>query len=159
MEFSASDLCSDGRVIRMWVRIPTATMVLMSLSKTLYHNLLLSTQELMGTCEDRVGCCVWLALCAEMAAIELYTPRELRWFQEWFMRLMSRDNNAPWAPKFGGYMYVGYISQNYYYYYLQSLPPCHPTTSSNAEVWSNIYTKTKEFNSVWVSQDRIYLVN
>ena len=34
--FSASDLCSDGRVVRMWVRIPT--MVLMSLSKTLYHN-------------------------------------------------------------------------------------------------------------------------
>ena len=31
----------------------------------------------MGTCEGRVGCCVWLALysiCAEMAAIELYTP-------------------------------------------------------------------------------------
>ena len=29
----------------------------------------------MGTCEGRVGCCVSLALCAEMAAIELYTPQ------------------------------------------------------------------------------------
>ena len=36
--FSASDLCSDGRVVRMWIRIPTATVVLMSLSKTLYRN-------------------------------------------------------------------------------------------------------------------------
>ena len=29
----------------------------------------------MGTCEGRVGCCVWLAQSAEMAAIELYTPQ------------------------------------------------------------------------------------
>ena len=29
----------------------------------------------MGTCEGKVGCCVWLALCAEMAAIELYIPQ------------------------------------------------------------------------------------
>ena len=30
----------------------------------------------MGTCEGKVGCCVWLApICAEMAAIELYTPQ------------------------------------------------------------------------------------
>ena len=36
--FSALDLCSDGWVVRMWVRSPTATVVLMSLSKTLYHN-------------------------------------------------------------------------------------------------------------------------
>ena len=38
--FSASDLCSDGRVIRMWVRILAATVVLVSFSKTLYHNCL-----------------------------------------------------------------------------------------------------------------------
>ena len=36
--FRALDLCSDGRVVRMWVRIPAATVVLMSLSKILYHN-------------------------------------------------------------------------------------------------------------------------
>ena len=36
--FSASDSCSDGRLVRMWVRIPTATVVLVSLSKTLDHN-------------------------------------------------------------------------------------------------------------------------
>ena len=36
--FNASDLCSDGRVVRMWVRILAATTVLVSLSKTLYHN-------------------------------------------------------------------------------------------------------------------------
>ena len=36
--FSALDLCSDGRVVRMWVRILAATVVLVSLSKTLYHN-------------------------------------------------------------------------------------------------------------------------
>ena len=30
----------------------------------------------MGTCEGRVGCCVWSALyAAEMAATELYTPQ------------------------------------------------------------------------------------
>ena len=36
--FSALDLCSDGQVVRMWVRTPTVIMVHMSLSKTLYHN-------------------------------------------------------------------------------------------------------------------------
>ena len=36
--FSALDLCSDNRVIRMWVRILAATMVLVSFSKTYYHN-------------------------------------------------------------------------------------------------------------------------
>ena len=35
--FSASDLCSDGRVIRMWVRILATTVVPGSLSKILYH--------------------------------------------------------------------------------------------------------------------------
>ena len=35
---SALDLCSDGRVVRMGVRTPAATAVLMSLSETLYHN-------------------------------------------------------------------------------------------------------------------------
>ena len=39
--------------------------------------------------------CLISPIWAEMAAIELYTtPRELRWFQEWFMRLMSRGNNV-----------------------------------------------------------------
>ena len=73
--FSASDMCSDGWVIRMRVRILAATVVLVSLSKTLYHNCFSSPREKMVTCEGRVGCCVWLALCAEMAAIELYTPQ------------------------------------------------------------------------------------
>ena len=36
--FSASDLCSDGCVVIMWVRTLAATMVLVSFSKTLYHN-------------------------------------------------------------------------------------------------------------------------
>ena len=44
----------------------------------------------MGTCDGRVGCCL-ITLCAKMAAIELYTPRELRWFQE---LLMSRGVNV-----------------------------------------------------------------
>ena len=35
---SASDLCSDGGVVRMWVQILAATMVFVSFSKTLYHN-------------------------------------------------------------------------------------------------------------------------
>ena len=29
----------------------------------------------MGTCEGRIGCCELISLCAEMAAIELYTPQ------------------------------------------------------------------------------------
>ena len=61
--FSASDLCSDGRVVRMWVRILAATMVLVSLSKTLYHNCFSPPRS----------------ICAEKAAIELHvhvcTPR------------------------------------------------------------------------------------
>ena len=36
--FSASDLCSDGWVVRMWVRILAVTVVLVSLSKTLNYN-------------------------------------------------------------------------------------------------------------------------
>ena len=36
--FSASDLCSDGGIVRMWVRIMAATMVFVFFSKTLYHN-------------------------------------------------------------------------------------------------------------------------
>ena len=35
---SASDLCCDGQVVRMWVKILAVTMVLVFLSKTLYHN-------------------------------------------------------------------------------------------------------------------------
>ena len=34
----SSDLCSDGSVVRMWVQILAATMVMVSLSKTLYCN-------------------------------------------------------------------------------------------------------------------------
>ena len=48
----------------------------------------------MGTREGRVGCCVWLALCAESNWLNCILPRELRWVQEWFMRLMSRGNNV-----------------------------------------------------------------
>ena len=53
--FSASDLCSDARVVRMGVRILDVTMVLVSFSKT-----------------------KWLHL-------SCIIHRELRWFQEWFM--------------------------------------------------------------------------
>ena len=42
---SLSDLCFDGRVLRMWVQILAATMVLVSLSKTFRFTLLLITQE------------------------------------------------------------------------------------------------------------------
>ena len=38
--FSALDLSSDGRVVRMWVRILAATMALVFLSKVLYRPLL-----------------------------------------------------------------------------------------------------------------------
>ena len=58
--FSALDLCSDGRVVRMWVRIPAATVVLMSLSKTLYHNWFSPPGS------------KWVPV---RAAIELYTPQ------------------------------------------------------------------------------------
>ena len=34
--FSALDLCSDGGLVRMWVRILAVTMVLVFLSKTLH---------------------------------------------------------------------------------------------------------------------------
>ena len=53
--FSASDLCSDGRVFRMWVRILAATMVFMSLSNTLYHNCFSSPRR------AEPSNCVWLS--------------------------------------------------------------------------------------------------
>ena len=31
--FNASDLCTDGWVVRMWIRLPTVTVVIMFLSK------------------------------------------------------------------------------------------------------------------------------
>ena len=38
---------------------------------------------------------VWLALYApKWQQLSCILPRELRWFQEWFMRLMSRGNNV-----------------------------------------------------------------
>ena len=49
----------------------------------------------------------------------VYSPRELRWFQEWFMSpmsLMSRGNNAPWAP-LSWWIRALYKSTYYYYYY------------------------------------------
>ena len=46
--FSASDLRSDGRVVRMWVRILAATVVLVSLSKTLYYNCFSSPRSING---------------------------------------------------------------------------------------------------------------
>ena len=56
---SASDLRSDGRVVRMWVRIPAATMVHVSLSKTLNCNCFSSHRCINGyTCEGRGGNCV-----------------------------------------------------------------------------------------------------
>ena len=88
-----SDLCSDGRVARMWV--PTATAVLMSLSKTLYHNRFSPPRCEWVTCEGRVGGCVRSALYVpEWQQLSCILPRELRWFQEWFTSLMSRGNNV-----------------------------------------------------------------
>ena len=56
--FRASDLCSDGRVVRMRVRILAATMVLVPLSKTLYHDCFPPPRSKWVTREGRVGCCV-----------------------------------------------------------------------------------------------------
>ena len=94
--FSASSLCSDGWVVRVWVRIPTATVVL--ICPWAWH----FTCTIIASLHPGVNGYLWgqswllcliSHICAEMAAIELYTPRELRWFQEWLMRLMSRGNN------------------------------------------------------------------
>ena len=65
--FSASDLRSDVG------SNPDHSRGAYVLEQDTLPQLLLSTQEWMGTCEGRVGCCVWLAL--------------------WFVRLMSRGNN------------------------------------------------------------------
>ena len=73
--FSASDLCSDGRVVRMWVRTPTATMVLMSLGKTLYRNCFSPPRSKWVREGQSWLLCLISPICAEMAAIELYTPQ------------------------------------------------------------------------------------
>ena len=57
--------------------------------------------------------CVW---CAEMAAMSCILPRELRWFQEWFMSLMSRGNNTLLALWFC-VQSRAYLNARYYYYY------------------------------------------
>ena len=44
--FSASDVCSHGGVVRMWVRILSSTVVLVSFSKTLCCTLLLSQVQI-----------------------------------------------------------------------------------------------------------------
>ena len=96
----------------MWVRIPAVTLV--SLSKTLNHNCFSPPRGLNGYLWGQS----WLIspICAVMAAIELYNShRELRWFQEWFTSLMSRGNNAPWAPL--SWWIRGLFKSTYYYYY------------------------------------------
>ena len=73
--FSALDLCSDGRVVRMWVRTPTATVVLMSLSKILYHNCFSPLGSKWVPVRAELVVVIDYPLCADMAAIELYTPQ------------------------------------------------------------------------------------
>ena len=75
-QFSAldSNLHSDGRIVRMWVRILTATVVLMSLSKTLNHICFSPPRSKWVPCEGRVGLlCLISPICAKTAAIEVYT--------------------------------------------------------------------------------------
>ena len=56
----SGESCSDGWVIRMWVRILAMTMVLVFISKTLHCTMLLFTQEYkMGTCEGTGWYRVW----------------------------------------------------------------------------------------------------
>ena len=99
--FSALDLSSDGRVVRMWVR--TVTMVLMSLSKTIYHNCFSPPRS--KWVEGRVGCCVWLALWTKMAAIELYTPQRAE--------MVSGMIYAP-GPKFMALLTADFCAYNRY---------------------------------------------
>ena len=56
-QFSASDLCSDGRVVRAWVRIPTATVVLVSQ--------LVLLEGKTKICLDRVFTCIYLKVILE----------------------------------------------------------------------------------------------
>ena len=84
-QFSASDLCSDGWVVRMWVRFLAATMVLVSFSKTHYHTCFSPPRSKWVSVRAEFVV-VWLAqyvtkwlnmwrngpICAKMAAIELY---------------------------------------------------------------------------------------
>ena len=57
--FSASELCSDGWVVRMWVRILAATF-----SKVLRHNCFSPPRSKWVPVRGIVGWCVWLALYA-----------------------------------------------------------------------------------------------
>ena len=106
--FSASDLCSDGWVVRMWVRILAATVVLVSMSKTLYHNCFSSPRrkcvpvraELVVVFDSPYGSSI--------------LPRELRWFQEWFMSPMNRGNNTLLALWFC-LQSRAYLNARYYY--------------------------------------------
>ena len=108
--FSASDLCSDGWVVGMWVRIPAATVVLVSLSKTLYHNCFSPPRS------------KWVPVRAELVVVfdepsmRQNGSRELRWFQEWFMRLMSRGNNTLLALWFC-LQSRAYLNARYYYHH------------------------------------------
>ena len=81
---------------------------------------LLATQGLNGYLWGQSWLTSTSPICAVMAAIELYTPQELRWFQEW---CMSRGNNAPWAP-LSWWIRALYKSTYYYYYYRRQLVVC-----------------------------------
>ena len=73
--FSASDLCSDGRIVRMWVRIPTTTVVLMSLSKTCHHNCFSPPRSKWAPVRAELVVVFDEPYMRKMAAIELYTPQ------------------------------------------------------------------------------------
>ena len=59
----------------MWVQIPTATMGLMSSSKTLYHSCFSPPRSKWVPVRAELAVVFDIALCALMTAIELYIPQ------------------------------------------------------------------------------------
>ena len=94
--FSASELCSDGSEssecgfeswLRPWCLCPSGRHFTIIASLHPGVNGYLWGQSWLLS--------VWLALYApKWQQLSCILPRELRWFQEWFMSLMSRSNNG-----------------------------------------------------------------
>ena len=101
----------------------------------------------MGTCEGRLGC-VWLALYApKWQQLSCILPRELRWFQEWFMSPMSRgDNDKSLEHQFGGHVRIQ-SSRHYYNYHIPD-----PAGRFGRRSWS--YYMSDILLSSWIASGR-----
>ena len=101
--------------VRMWVRI-LVTVVLVSLSKRLYHNCFSSPRRKWGTCEGGVRLlCLISPMRRDGSNWAVYSPGSWDGFRNDLWALMSRGNNTLLALWFC-LQRRAYLNARYYYY-------------------------------------------